>query len=383
MLSDGIKMIIQASYQLQRDITNLMLSPFSEKGDAPRLTAKMALDMAEYAAGTAAALLPQSDERVAWLELQNKLEAFNLFSHVDLELDSCGQDCTLIDLVTQASQLGPYRSVWATEGVGHFYAESQRTSGLNLGAGANALPRASMTALHSGLGLSLANRCLETVTTRSTDAQIRAALKQFFALCDANSHESYAGATYEALGLTTRNLYPHLIADIDFHLAEMDQELVAYFWHGVGRAIYFAPTNFLPDANNWQRLLEQAHEEVLHELGRTNVLSGLIWALVLVNIRHPKVLEAFVRVNVRDLNPEVFENALCSAALIWRDSSPGDESLRALCSYRPADAELAAVWRAHVSGPCLVMLEQYTALSEKGLGRLFRHRPLSELVSKR
>jgi hypothetical protein len=240
-----------------------------------------------------------------------------------------------------------------------------------------------MVALHSGAGLSFAGRCLERITTRSADAQLRAALERFFALCDESSHESYVGATYEALGLTARNLHPHLIADIDRHLAEMDQQLVAYFWHGVGRALYFAPTNFLPDTSNSQRVLEHSRAEAPHDLGRVNMLSGLIWALVLVNIRHPRVLEAFIAANARELDPEVFEGALCSAAVIWRDSSPDDESLSALCAYRSANTELAAIWDAHVAGPCLEVLDHYAALREMGLGRLFRHRSLSELTPHR
>jgi len=374
-------MFLQASYQLQRDITNVMFSPFSPSGDVPRLTTKMALDMAQCAAGTAATLLPDGDSQVAWLELQNKLEAFNLFAHVDLDLDLCSAD-SLASLVERASRLGSYRSVWAIEGVGHFYAGLSRTSspGIDLKTRANALPPSSLVPLHSGAGLSFAGRCLDALATRSTDAQLRAALQEFFALCDENSHESYVGATYEALGLTTRNLHPHLVADIHRHLAKIDERLVAYFWHGVGRAIYFAPTNFLPDASTSQRYLQQVQAESPHALARLNVLSGMIWALVLVNVRHPKVLEAFIRANARELNPEVFESALCSAALIWCDSSPDDESLNALCSHHPSGGELQAIWEAHVSRPCLEVLKHYAALKETGLGRLFRHRPLSELI---
>lgn len=363
-------MFLQASYQLQRDITNVMFSPFSPRGDVPRLTTKLALDMAQYAAGTAAALLPDGENQVAWLELQNKLEAFNLFAHVDLDL--C-RGCSLASLIEHASRLGTYRSVWAIEGAGHLYAG---LSQIDLKTNAHALPPSSLVPLHSGAGLSFADHCLEAV---ASDAQLRVALEEFFALCNANSHEGYAGATYEALGLTTRNLHPHLVTDVDRQLAETDETLVAYFWHGVGRAIYFAPTNFLPDASASRRL-DQVYTESPHDVARLNVLSGMIWALVLVNVRHPKVLEAFIRANARELNPEVFESALCCAALIWCDSAPDDESLDALCSHRPLDVELAAIWEAHVSRPCLEVLQHYAELREAGLGRLFRHRPLSELI---
>lgn len=377
-LSEGVRMLFQAGDEMQRDITNALFSPLSRGFEIPRLTAKMAIDLAQFTAGTAATVIPGRSQ-VAWLELQNKLETFNLFAHVDLTMDLPRTNTSLADLIERAMRLGPYRSVWATEGIGHFYAESSGTSAVNLRTAAPTLPRSSLIALHSGAGLSFAGRCLELIAARHTDAQVNAILDQFYVLCDGNSHESYAGATYEALGLATRNLYPQLLADIDRSLAETDEEMLAYFWHGVGRAIYFAPTNLVPDSNGSERLVKQAQEEPPHVLARLNALSGLVWALVLVNVRHPQVLEAFLRANVRKLNWEVVQSALCSAALIWRDSSPDDGALTVLCRHHPSDAETAALWSTHVSRPCTEVLRHYPALRNVGLGRLFRHRPMSEL----
>src|SRR5205085_2866059 len=108
---------------------------------------------------------------------------------------------------------------------------------------AESVPTSSLAALHAGAGLSFAGRALGVLTPRSTAGEVRRALEQFVALCRANSHEGYVRAAYEALGLWTRNLSPQLMPSIDRQLAEADEEMVGYFWHGVGRALYFAPTN--------------------------------------------------------------------------------------------------------------------------------------------
>lgn len=380
-LSEEMRMVFQSGDRLQRGLTTSIFSLLAGKADVSRLMTKTAVDFAQCVTGTAAALSPASENQLAWLELQNKLETFNLFAHVDLELDLLRKDASLRESVARALRFGPYRSVWAIEGVGHFYAESgNRSDCLNLKAEAGTLPASSLVALHSGAGLSFASRCLETINNHHTDAQIRTTLEQFLTLCDENSHEAYVGAAYEALGLVTRNLHPHLLPAIDHHLAELDEELVAYFWHGVGRGIYFAPTNILSDGETSCRVMKQTQQESPHELAQLNTLGGLIWALVLVNIRHPKILEAFIANNFSKLDREVFVSALCSATAIWRDSSPDEETLTALWRHRPSDGRIAEFWNACVSEPVSRVVNQYyVALKNAGLGRLFCHRTLSEL----
>jgi hypothetical protein len=377
-LSKEMKVIFQTGNQLQHDFTDAMFGAFAGDADLPRLTTKTALDLGQCVAVAAAALVPPRENQVRFLELQNKLEAFNLFTHVDLAIDLPATCDSLVELVNRASRLGPYRSVWAVEGIGYHYAESRER--INLKTESKTLPASSLVALHSGAGLSVACRCLEAISPSSLDFQIRPVLDRFITLCEEASHEAYAGAAYEALGLATRNLYPHLLADIDRHLNEIKEDLVGYFWHGVGRGLYFTPTNLLPDSERSHRVVRQSQEEAPHELARLNILSGFIWALVLVNIRHPQVLETFIRDNAAELDEATFANAFCSAALIWRDSSPDDEALNALCRYRSSDARSAELWNAWITRPYSAAVKYYPMLRNQGLGQLFRHRSLSELA---
>src|SRR5206468_1232453 len=135
------------------------------------------------------------------------------------------------------------------------------------------------------MGLSLANRVLAGVgrTCRNCPgpSDLPGALRRFVELCRDNANKAYLGASYEGLGLVARNLYPHLIAEIDRELSRISGELTEFFWHGVGRAIYFAPTNYVPLSGVARRALRMTQQEPPHESGRRNALSGLVWAMVL------------------------------------------------------------------------------------------------------
>ena len=57
-------------------------------------------------------------------EFQNKLEAFSLFEHVDYALGlGSSSSLSLSQLVARAATLDPYICVWATEGIGHYFAD--------------------------------------------------------------------------------------------------------------------------------------------------------------------------------------------------------------------------------------------------------------------
>src|SRR5262249_11421336 len=175
-------------------------------------------------------------------------------------------------------------------------------------------------ALHAGMGLSFANRLLETIKPGSPGGRVREVLGQFVELCKENSTNGYQGAAYESLGLVARNLYPHMVRSIDQQLSAIHGDLVGYFWHGVGRAIYFAPTNFWPDGRSPDRGVEMALRVSPHEVARLNSLAGLTWALTLVNIRQPEIMQSLLKRQGRLLNEDgAFSNGLSSAIIIWQD----------------------------------------------------------------
>lgn len=281
---------------------------------------KMTFDVMRQSAGLVQSLLPSEDSRVSWQEFQNKLEAFTSFAYADTQLGELA-DAGLREAVHAAAALGPYASVWSMEGLGHREAErlwKRRPS--TYGIISHGLPARSLIPLHAGMGLSFACRSLES------GGDVRDRLARFFDLCEVNSLDGYFGAAYEALGLIARNLYPEWVRAIDRAL-EFDTELLSYFWHGVGRGIYFVPTNFPTLASAPWRSISMARQEPPHELASLNALSGLIWAFTLVNIRHPQLLGALVEHHGEELlRNEGYWNGLGSALMVWRMTSPDDPS---------------------------------------------------------
>src|ERR1044071_8084565 len=206
-------------------------------------------------------------------------------------------------------------------------------------------------------------------------------LMKFIELCQHSSRSGYVEVACEALGLVTRNLYSHLVQVVDRQLHEIDEKLAGYFWHGVGRAIYFAPTNFLPFNNSPWRAVEMAQREPPHEVGRLNALVGLVWALTLVNIYQPKILETLLRRHGRELSQQdALANGVSSAVIIWLDSTGDHSCLDALFQHRP-DSDLNRLWTEQVLQPGQNALQRFYPVIKKQnwLGEVFQYQSLPEL----
>lgn len=358
-----------------------MINVAAFEGPTPRSMTRLAFEAIQLSAAAFRLLVPWPETQRALREFQNKLEAFELFEHVDsvLQISPAGE-VHLSELVRKTERLEPYRAVWATEGLGHYLAETswQKNEAPRslLNDERSELPARSLCALHAGMGLAFGNRFLRTLSRRSSEVEIRRVLQQFVMACEANSRAGYVGAAYESLGLVTRNLYPQIVLKVDQQLGKIDERLVSYFWHGVGRGIYFAPTISLPDSHSSERAMKMIRDELPHALGRKNALAGLAWATTLVNIRQPEILETFLkRHGDQPLDNEAFSNGVSSAVMIWRDSTVEDTYLEAFCQHQPdpSNAVGAKRWEQLVQRPCREALEHvYPVLrQQRRLGEVF------------
>ena len=387
----------RAGDQLQRGPWEIVRDALTPDAFTSRGMMRMAFNTMQQSAGALGQLAPEGEGRAALREFRSKLQVFDLFENVDAALRlPRGAVLPLGELVGRTSGLDPFLAVWATEGIGYYYAETAWGSkgvprGLLKGAGERGVPAKSMAALHAGMGLSFANRALAAVGRRCQKcpphSDLQSALRRFVELCDDNSGEGYVGAAYEALGLVARNLYPHLVPPIDRQLSEAGDSLADYFWHGVGRAIYFAPTNYVPLASTSRRVVEMTQQEPPHELGRRNALSGAAWALVLVNLRAPEVIENCLKqCSGVAFESDAFANGVSSAAVVWRDSTEGGQHLDALCRHQPGPSRpgLAESWHALVKAPCRRALDEYYGALKRHdcVGEVFRYQPLPALVEK-
>ena len=66
------------------------------------------------------------------------------------------------------------------------------------------MPEKSLTMMHAGLGLALAESLMKQLTLESSTQEIERVLKAFIKLCNNNSRPGYVGCALESLGLVTR-----------------------------------------------------------------------------------------------------------------------------------------------------------------------------------
>ena len=331
-----------------------------------------ALRLLQQSAAVAGTVLPD-EAGLEWLELANKLEAFERFQQAP-DLLAPGGGCALEEQLRRAWALGIYPSVWTTEGLGYARAQSAWSSAQPVLRLREGLPERAVVPLHTGAALSFAGRLLERGQPRNA-----AGLERWIALWEEHARPGYRDLAVEALGLVTRNLYPQRALGLGEQLRSISPDLADSFWHGVGRGLYFAPTHAVPWSGAAYRALDKAWREPPYEAGRRNATAGLAWALTLVNIRHPEVLAGVLGHQAQEIgSAEAFANGVAAAVLIWYDAVGHDPHLAAFLGYRPAAPPgVAELWRDLVLAPCETALrDTYPRLRQSGgLAPLFRCPP--------
>jgi len=232
--------------------------------------------------------------------------------------------------------------------------------------------------LHAGMGMSFAKKVLAGLTPTSESAAVRHAIERFSTLCRKSSRVGYTGAALESLGLATRTLYPDLVSIVEREIPTVDSDLQGYFWHGVGRAIYFDPMNMLPSVNAPWRAVKLLDQEAPHPLARRNVVAGLAWAITVVNMRYPEVMETFLRHHA-DLAwaEDAFTNGVISSMMMRYDTTRDDTRVSSFLAHQPADSAIAAAWKSLITAPGDHALRvTYGKLAEApSLEDLFHYRP--------
>ena len=320
-------------------------------------------------------------------EFSNKLQIIMLVTHVHAEL---GLNAKTIDplgvLVDKVAAMPTFPRVWATEGLGNWFGDvaiarakgGPDPTGLLTDPQYATLPPWTMTMLHAGIGMSFAKAVLEDLEPTSPVEKLRAALARFARLCRDSSRRGYTGAALESLGLATRTLYPNMLRVLDREMPTVDPDLQGYYWHGAGRAMYFEPAGWLPSVNAPWRMIRRLDQEAPHDQARRNILSGMGWALSIVNMRQPIVMETFLRHHAPLVRAEDgFTNGVISSLMMRYDTTRDDAHISPYIHYEPADPEVASAWRTVITAPCEHALhETYGQLSESGaLEQLFHYRP--------
>jgi hypothetical protein len=282
---------------------------------------------------------------------------------------------------------GDYPALWLVEGLGERYADAHMADGakvrdlLTSGRGA-ALPAKTQLMMHAGIGIAFAKHAIDKLTPWSAEADVREALKRFLELVRENSMPGYEGAALESLGLVTRTWYPQLVGLLSDNLLALDADAVEYFWHGAGRAMYFAPMYMLPGMSAW----DAADHEPPDETARRNARAGLAWAFTIVNVRQPGIAENFLRHKASRIeNNDAYTNGVYSTLIMAGDMVPGHQHVSEFCQFKPDAGESARVetWVKHIGRDPQEKIDQYrdALKAHHKLGEVFRFHDLPQLVA--
>jgi hypothetical protein len=132
--------------------------------------------------------------------------------------------------------------------------------------------------------------------------------------------------------------------------------------------MYFDPMNMLPSVNAPWRAIRRLETEAPHPLAYRNALSGLSWAITVVNMRHPIVMEAFLRhhADLARAN-DAFGNGVTSSLMMRYDTTRDDARIAPFIHNRPSDPAVAVAWQSLITVPCAEALRvTYGELSQSG-----------------
>jgi hypothetical protein len=359
---------------------------------SPSTWTNLAVETAERSAA-AARQLATGGALLAAEELRAKAEVFCLVLDVAklIGVPRSADPFPLDQLLARAYALGPYRALWAVEGLGKEYGDSFWKQGITPHAilsdeRTGELPARSLTMLNAGIGLSFAKHLLDGAGARTPEPELRRLVEEDVRLCRVNAREGYVGAAFEALGLVTRTFHAPLVPAVDRILRQTAPEVVGYFWHGVGRGVYFDPINFLPGSDG--PLFDMAANEAPDEAARRNTLAGAAWAYVLVVQRNARIAAELLigPYGERLAESGAFANGVASATMMRFDTTPEAPFIQPFLRYRPdpPNPRLAELWDRLVRVPGETGLEIYYPVikEHQRLGDIFEYRDLPAFVAR-
>jgi len=352
---------------------------------SPEWIGRTTESLVQRSADAARALTPGKNLTLLIDTIRNTFDVIGLVNRASGMLDLPPGPIRLNEALGRAYSFGNYSPLWLVEGLGEEYADRNSSHSVSVrgllttGEGAN-LPDKSLLMLHAGIGISFAKHMIRPLTPFSPRQNIGAALERFIELVQNNSRPGYWGPAFESLGLVTHTWYGQLVPIIDELLWKIDVNVLEYFWHGAGRAMYFTPLNLLPGTTAFHGVRSEAP----HELARLSATAGAAWAFGLVNIRQPEILLNLLSNYSRMLTgDDAFTMGLASVVIMADDTLPGAPYTTALCDWTvPNAASMGATeWSRVVQTACRWAREYYPILKQQGLlGEIFRYHDLTKLA---
>jgi len=282
-----------------------------------------------------------------------------------------------------------FENIWAVEGLGHVY--SRRTwsgrddaEGIMIDGQAAQLPEKSLTMMHAGLGLCLAESLIKQINPASSAKETERVLQTFINLCRNNSRQGYVGCALESLGLVTRCFNYPLLDLVQRVLADVDETAWEFFWRGAGRALYFSPGHMLqPLYSPWIAAEQEAPNDRAHKILR----AGITWPTNIVNMREPEIFEDFIkRHGAAEEDEGTIRNGVAASTTMAVDITPNHPVVRDYLDYVPksTDSKVQQLWTKLVQEPVFNAVNRYQPILKKHkmMDQVFRFQDLDALVDR-
>jgi hypothetical protein len=328
--------------------------------------------------------MPGSNLFCDWRELDHKFEAFRLFQYADREMKLPVDRLPIDEVVRSVPTQDAFRAIWILEGIGRIQGLAANLSVEGLlrdGPGAS-VPDTALIPLHAGMGTAFGERLLAGLATHPSTAELQRTIERFVEMCRANCRPGWEDACIEPIGLLVRCLYPHLLVPASAAMEAVSPGYRRLFWHGVGRSLYFVPTNFLPIPGAAERMARGAAAEGSRTDDHRQAFAGLIWAVALVNLPWPGVIRSLIQIASQLRLQNEFTNGLISALLSWRHMAPGDvRHLRTYTQPLPAHDRRKVLCETWIGKPAREALQNlYPGLERRNrIPSLYTYRTPEEL----
>jgi hypothetical protein len=354
-----------------------------------RTVMKIVAKLAPTATWLMALPIPGRNASIVRTETANKGRIMALVNGLESYMGPDGKT-TVQEMVEKSYALGTFPALWAVEGVGKDLAEWHMQRSPNPKRMLNDAPldpkyRGAWLMLHAGIGMGFARQPILALPRDPSPAQVRDFTMRFVTLCRENSRPGYAGAALESLGLVSRFMrsqeFCRSIHDV---LGKEDPDANTYFWRGMGRCFYFHPENFPPGVSRPYRAFDMIDAAAPDEEIKQALYAGFSWALTVVNMITPEVME-YVLTHVPELVGQPgFVNGITSSVTMRYDTTPGEPLITRFMNHQPADRETAALWKEKVRASCELAIEKVhpALVSHQRLEEVFHYQPYPELLAR-
>ena len=362
-------------------------------GDRPRpYWTNLPSQVAAQTALAAAAIGPQKDlyaqqaknTRYIFVLVRNNPEELGIPKTGEFDLDH---------FMGKAYGIGDFENIWSVEGLGHVYSQrtwelkwnvSEDAHGILIDGQAAGMPDKSLTMMHAGLGLCLAESLMKQLTPDSSTKEVERVLKAFIKLCKNNSQHGYVGCALESLGLVTRCFNYPMVDLVQRVLADVDPMAWEFFWRGAGRALYFSPGHMMqPLFSPWIAAEQEAPNERAFKI----LKAGITWPTNIVNMRQPEIFEDLIkRRGAAEENEGTIRHGVAASTTMAMDITPHHPVVKKYLEYQPKskDPEVQRLWDKLVHEPVHRAVHRYQPILKKHkmLDQVFRFQDLDALVDK-